>query len=99
MELLRHTQIEADDPLYQAAAQAFKSREHWDAFEQIAQERRREIKTVRKWLRNHGDRAAYQRGAARRIEYARVIREQLLANGGRAGRRRQIDDPALIPTP
>jgi hypothetical protein len=38
------------------------------------------------------------RRAARPRDYARIIRDQLLATGGRAGARRQIDDPEGRPS-
>jgi len=142
LERLRHAQIAADDPLYQAAERAFDNSECWDGFERLAQARRREISEVTTWLRRNGNRAAdqiahrtghvtdttaieqyfsvlrgqlasrrgtfgnrerlnrllmlmmlRQRRSARLTDYAHIIREQLLANDGRAGARRQIDDP------
>ena len=40
----------------------------------------------------------HQREAHRAADYAKVIREYLTDNSGRAGRRRQIDDPRGHPS-
>ena len=146
-EKLRDAQLAADDPLYVAALNAFKSPADLNAFELLAQAQRPPIRTVTSWLRRNGETAAYQvahahghvtntgpletyfselrhqlddrrggltnrprlnqmlmlmmlnqRQVPRPTDYAKIIRDYLADNAGRAGRRRQIDDPRGHPS-
>ena len=123
---LRQSRIEAADPLYVAAKHAMDDVAHWDVFEAIAHERRRELtdhtRTDRiRYQMTHfevGDNTAIeqffavlkgqfrnrrrtnrllelmlleQRRQAKRAEYMRIVRETLLANGGRGKPSHRID--------
>jgi len=146
-EKLRGAPVAADDPLYVAASEAFKTSDNWRAFEELAATRRPRIRTLTNWLRRNGDQVTYQfahsygrvtntgplesyfselrhklddrrgglsnrerlnrmlmlmmlhqRGVHSAADYAKIIREYLTDNNGRAGRRRQIDDPHGMPS-